>query len=190
MGGNCTRTQGPLSITVTVGGQLLGQTPIRRDQAIVDDRICVSGPLGRSALAIDVPTAENHALRHQWRPHFKESAELVSSGLCTAMMDISDGLIVDARRMAHASQCAFHLDTTQLRKTAYLSMNPTAGLRRALYGGEDYVLLFTMKGTSPLPPFARQIGTVQSGHGVFLDGQLISTTGFDHFETPKVVHEC
>ena len=78
IGGNCARTGGPLSITVTVGGCLYGTRPITRSYAKPGDILCVSGMLGAAALAIHRPSTQHNLMRHRWRPHFRELSKVRS----------------------------------------------------------------------------------------------------------------
>ena len=56
-----------------------------------------------------------------------------------------------------------------------------------MYGGEDYVLLFTLPSEAQPPRWATQIGVFNSKR-VVVDGQLISQVGFDHFRAGEKVH--
>ena len=181
VGGNCTRAEGPLSLTATIGGSLFGERPIRRDGAQVGDKVYVSGVLGTAAVSITEKTPEQIKRRHQWRPHLSESKELCQTGQVTSMMDISDGLIVDADRLAHASGVAIHLDTRLLPLTNMVEQS--AAERYALFGGEDYVLLFTLPSDIKPPSWAIDIGRVETGSGVYLNGCLSDRRGFDHFRS-------
>lgn len=179
VGGNCTHAQGPLSLTATIGGCLFGRHPIRRDGARIGDRVYVSGVLGAAAVSLSEQTPEHIALRHQWRPHLLESRELCEIGEVTSMMDISDGLIVDAGRLAQASGVSIHLDTSLLPLVNLVGQS--AAKRYALFGGEDYVLLFTLPHGIKAPSWAIDVGRIEMGSGVYLDGCLSDSQGFDHF---------
>lgn len=77
-----------------------------------------------------------------------------------AMMDVSDGLLIDARRMADASGLALAID---------LDAIPVAGDRMAaITAGDDYELLFAAPAdfTSPVP--ATRIGIFANGRGLTL----------------------
>ena len=181
VGGNCTRAQGPLSLTDTIGGCLFGRYTLRRDGSQVGNRVYVSGILGAAAVSLTEDTPEHTIRRHQWRPHLQESKELCQLGDVNAMMDISDGLIVDAGRLAQVSGVAIHLDTSLLPLVNMVDQN--AAKRYALFGGEDYVLLFTLPSVVEAPTWAIEIGRIQRGSGVYLDGCLSDSRGFDHFRT-------
>lgn len=185
IGGNCTHTTGPLSATVTVGGSLYGQRPVTRSHASPGDILCVSGVLGAGALAVQRPSIPHTSIRHNWRPHFEEARALVTANIPSAMMDISDGLVIDATRIAHASGVDIHIDTQALPLLPDAeTYTQSDALKLALYGGEDYVLLFTCLPTHSLPSWAVPIGVVTEGVGaVFVDEQCTPSMGFDHFQT-------
>ena len=82
------------------------------------------------------------------------------------MMDVSDGLLLDASRMAHASSTRFEIDSARV---------PVADRGRAdecMRWGDDYQLLFTVPEEVKIPIEAARIGTVCEGPaGVWLDGR-------------------
>ena len=180
VGGNCAHADGPLSISVTVGGGLYGPEPITRSGAQVGDYLYVSGTLGASAVGLASPIPENLRLRHQWRPHLIESQQLCELQTVTAMMDVSDGLVTDADRLAKASNVAIHIELARLPLVP--GIETKAAQNHALYGGEDYILLFTMPSTVAAPEWAYHIGHVRVGHGIQVDGSPPASIGFDHFE--------
>jgi len=56
-----------------------------------------------------------------------------------------------------------------------------ASLERALHGGEDYELLFTLPPGKAAPPGTTRIGTIYKGSGVFFAGKPLPARGYDHF---------
>ena len=89
------------------------------------------------------------------------------------MLDVSDGLALDAQRIARAS--AVNLDL----RSDLLGVDPDSALR----GGEDHALLATFPADATLPSGFRVIGNVAAGTGVTLDGEPIAgVLGWDPYE--------
>lgn len=173
-----------MTIAVTAFGDLEGRSPVTRDGAREGDVVAVSGALGRSArglellfrLGVDhdgVPDrAAATALRERdpdvgWQlaptPPIVDGPIAARAG-ATAMLDLSDGLALDAGRVARASGLVVDLDSSAL------GGDPTA----ALAGGEDHSLLATFPPGAALPGGFRAIGVVRAvGSGeprVVVDG--------------------
>ncbi|QKJ19249.1 thiamine-phosphate kinase [Microbacterium hominis] len=171
-----------LTIAVTALGSLDGRRPLLRSGARTGDTIAVAGDLGPAAeglallfdrfrdaegapLPIDraqLTPAESAALDAQLRPRppMEAAAHAAAAG-AAALMDISDGLALDARRMAEASGVTIALDASALGD------DPS----RALEAGEDHALLAAFSPGTDLGPF-RAIGRVhdQGAHAVLVDG--------------------
>ncbi|GGA63813.1 thiamine-monophosphate kinase [Pseudoclavibacter endophyticus] len=91
----------------------------------------------------------------------------------TAMMDVSDGLLLDATRLARASGVTVELESAALAgDVEWLAAVPgpdgepigaSAALERCLAGGEDHALLATFPPGAALPPPFRRIGAVARG---------------------------
>jgi thiamine-monophosphate kinase len=110
-------------------------------------------------------------------------------------MDVSDGLLADAAKLAEASHCGMTIDVDALplSKELRASFNEEDRLTHALSGGDDYELLFTASaahvqqlasGSIAAVPVTR-IGVIESAPGIRCErgGQLYSprSTGYDHF---------
>lgn len=182
VGGDIAATSGPLTLTVTVLGTCeTPRGPVLRSEARVGDGVYVTGRLGGSL-------ASGRHLRVTPRvPEAIWLARTVGDRL-GAMIDVSDGVGIDAGRLAEASGVAIGLEA------AWLPAQFDADWRGALADGEDYELMFTARGRVPrvVPglgtPISR-VGTVaeaadgaaacrvRTPSGEMLDGAAM---GFEH----------
>jgi thiamine-monophosphate kinase len=166
-GGDLSNTA-KISCDVTVCGEVPRGQSLLRSKARPGDRLCVSGPLGKAALALDT------------RARYVPQAQLALGQSLRALgvkcaMDLSDGLSLDLSRLCQASNCAAELDDVPIAKGA--------SLQHALHGGEDYELLFTLpKGLQP-PAKTHIIGHIAKGPAghVNYHGQPLPAQGWDHF---------
>ncbi len=113
------------------------------------DRLWVSGSIGDAALGLAIRqgrvTGEEALVRRYVRPVPRLALGQSLAGLVTAMADVSDGLLIDARRMAAASGCAIEidLDAVPLSDAFAAARGADADARLfAATGGDDYELLF------------------------------------------------
>jgi thiamine-monophosphate kinase len=181
-GGNLASAR-ELSLTMTV----LGEAPIRpvlRSGARPGDRLYVTGRLGGAALGLRLLMGAHsvdggEAARRCWRrpvARLQPGRALATAGIATAMIDLSDGLLVDATRLAQASGGRLLIRTARVPLAPALArLSPKRARALAIGGGEDYELLFTV----PLGRVARltraaldcpvtAIGEVVRGRGVAL----------------------
>ena len=192
-----------LTIAVTAFGDLEGRHPVLRSGARVGDLVAVSGPLGAAAeglhllfehgtvvlpdgsrqpdasaaarVTIEYPVAVAAQLRP--RPPIADGKAAAIAG-ATAMLDLSDGLAIDARRLAVASGVGVDLDPT----SASL-LRATGSPRDALDGGEDHSLLATFPPGVDLPGGFRAIGIVVEGSGLLVGGRAYTRAGgWDPYE--------
>ena len=189
VGGNLTVKKMPLTLAVTAGGDLAGKAPLLRSQAKEGDDLYVSGLVGDAGLIFTCPNAKDFdellLARHAWRPHFKEAALLTQTKGCHAAMDISDGLCLDASRMAKASGLVVEIDSS-LIPTSELYKKHLSTPIPAMTGGEDYVLLFA---SNEKPPFnAYRVGkfrkpmSTESAGTLLVDGEKPTfSLGYDYF---------
>ncbi len=189
VGGDVSR--GPsLALAVTVLGHAAAPAPVLRSGARPGDVLVVSGALGgseagRHLLERDGATADVAlALRHRRPvPRFDVAATLV--GRASAMLDVSDGVASDARRLAEASGVRVVVDLDALPLQAGVadlarSLGRQPGAFAAV-GGEDYELLATVP-AGTVPSGMTAIGWIEGGAGVtFLgDGAAGGLSGWDH----------
>ena len=141
IGGNICVRPGPLEIHVTAIGSVKTQA-LTRMGAQPGDAVYVTGTLGDRALGYLDPSHQTRALRHQWRPHLEEAYALAQWGHVHAMLDISDGLLIDLERLAQVNELCINIRRDALPLSDFVRSHPL-GRQAALSGGEDYVLLFT-----------------------------------------------
>jgi thiamine-monophosphate kinase len=179
-GGNLASAR-ELSLTVTVVGDAPAR-PILRAGARVGDRVYVTGTLGGAAFGLRLMSGARSLRRGEpatrwWRrptARLEAGRALATAGIATAMIDLSDGLLVDADRLRRASGCGLvlRMDRLPLAPPLRTLMRPDAD-RLALAGGEDYELLFTVPAGRAarldrlaLGCRATWIGEVVAGRGV------------------------
>jgi thiamine-monophosphate kinase len=132
-GGDTNIHDGPTVLSVTTFGEVTGRGPLTRSGGQIGDQLLVTGSLGGSILG-------HH---FDFVPRVRESLLLRERFKLRAGMDISDGLALDASRLAAASGCGAVIWTDRVPiSPAALSMdNP---LEHALFDGEDFELLLAV----------------------------------------------
>lgn len=108
--------------------------------------------------------------------------------LVTAMMDVSDGLLIDAERLASASKVAITIDLARMPLSAPYRQQRGDSLDSRLQAaswGDDYQLLFTAPHGLELPITATAVGKVTAGSGLSLTDDntpipLPATLGYQH----------
>lgn len=145
---------------VTICGAVERGKALRRDGARPGDSLWVSGRLGKS-------------WERRIEPRLELGRELL--GRATACIDLSDGLALDLYRLAKASGVAAQIDRVPLVRGATME--------RALHGGEDYELLFTLPPARLGPRGTTRIGGVLRGRPgeIRCEGRAIEPRGWDHF---------
>ncbi|WP_460774183.1 thiamine-phosphate kinase [Microbacterium sp. GXF7504] len=174
-----------LTIAVTALGVLPDGEPVLRSGARPGDIVALAGDAGVAArglrllfdrfrdadgvpirvtpdLVATLPEEDRAALARQLRPMPPIAlGPAAAAAGATAMMDVSDGLVLDAARLAAASGVTVLLDSGVFADPAL-----------ALGGGEDHALLATFPADTALPDGFRRIGAVRDAgaHPVLVDG--------------------
>lgn len=185
-----------------------GKKVLKRSGARVGDRIYVTGSLGDSACGLAMlknmrttidfarPTKKGlpvtwdiavPLLRRHLMPIARDPGRI--AGTATAMIDISDGLLIDLSRLCKESNVGARIRAADIPVSQELTTTAaTLGLSAldlALNGGEDYELLFTAPATARIKAFC--IGEVtRSGFSVVNEqGKRIkvSARGYQHFSS-------
>jgi len=165
LGGDTTSTPGPLTITMTAIGSPLGaRTPSRGDAKPGED-LWVTGEIGDAYLGLlarqgRLPGLSEEALaklaRRYQVPEPPVAFARIVAEHARASMDVSDGLLADAGKMAEASHCALEISAVPLSDIARAWQVDSADrLAELISGGDDYQILFTA------PPESR--GAIESG---------------------------
>jgi thiamine-monophosphate kinase len=206
VGGDTTR--GPLSITITVLGELNANDALRRDGAKAGDDVWVSGQLGGAALALRQLLAQGTraAIDADLRTRLEAPEPRIALGkrlgaLAHSAIDISDGLVADLNHVVTRSGLGANIDWSKLPIHPALQCEELAVQQIcALTGGDDYELCFTAA-TAQRDNITRlgeeldlsltRIGTMTAGPiqvrvlnpaGDELD---INKRGFDHFANQR-----
>jgi thiamine-monophosphate kinase len=220
VGGDLSRSP-EIFLSVAVWGRPCGEV-VRRAGARPGDVVFLSGWPGEAAAGLAVAraraggdrsaggagwTPEQLAVPDETRllaayrdpePRLPLGRALAREALATAAIDVSDGLGVDAGRLARASSVRLVLESENLpispALAAFAELAGRDAVEMALAGGDDYELLFTTppdragRFSDPPPEWGasvRRVGRVESGDGAFLEEERglrpIDDLGFDHF---------
>ncbi|MGQ0534196.1 MAG: thiamine-phosphate kinase [Caulobacteraceae bacterium] len=238
IGGDTTSTPGPLTVSITLFGEPLGErTPARSDANLGEDVWLIGGEIGSAWLGLQLrkgelsldrlrqgrdemqAQTESRPLSHQMPDYLKlpgedfdaEAAWLMTAYLApfvrpecaaivskfaSASMDVSDGLVADAQKLAAASGVALRIEINLVpfsipgERWAF-----TGGdVRKLITGGDDCVVVFTaapeLRGAIEAAEGSHalrlaRIGKVEAGQGVTvvdLKGEPISIpeAGYSH----------
>ncbi|SEI99876.1 thiamine-phosphate kinase [Demequina mangrovi] len=180
-----------ISICVTVMGETHGTEPVTRADALPGQVVAVSGPLGAAAAGY-IQLTEGRRIDEETIGLFLRPRPRIGAGLeaalhgATALMDISDGLLRDASRIARLSEVGIDIraEDVPLHEGARfaaieLQVDP---MPWALTGGEDHHMLAVLPRESAVPAGWTVIGaTTDAFTGVRVDGEVPDTFGWDHF---------
>ena len=154
-----------LTLSVTAVGR--AERPLLRSGGRPGDRLVVTGRLGAQAVSgYTLPVT----------PRLAEGTQLAA--LAGAMIDVSDGIAGDVRRLAAACGCG---------ATVWLDRLPLAlgaTVDQAATGGEDFELLAAIGSGVPLPDWVTEVGVLTEGTAVELvdaAGVVHELHGWDHF---------
>jgi thiamine-monophosphate kinase len=205
-------------VSVALWGQPAGK-PLLRSGARPGDELWLSGYTGRAAAGLRLAERERAGteVARSWHRRFQQAQKellsayrdpeprvglglwLAAHGTASAAIDISDGLGLDAGRLARASRVRAVLEREKIpvhpAVAALAEIESVDPFDWILSGGDDYELLFTA------PPEARpalkeihpdwdfpltQVGYIEAGEGAALRDRNgdhdISQLGYDHFE--------
>ena len=196
IGGDTTRIEGPLALSLTAIGSVPAGKMVRRTTAGPGDVIAVTGTIGDAALGLllqlpDPPAAlmgldaeQRGFLLDRFRhPRPRNSFAQALRAHASAAMDVSDGLVGDCRKLLRASDCGgvVCLDDVPLSDAVAAAVSVTPELlRHAVTGGDDYEILLCVPEQAfntlseeavRLDLALHRIGTVTAGREVMFTHQ-------------------
>ena len=203
-GGDTTR--GPLTLSVTIIGEVPQGEAITRAGGKAGDDLWVSGQPGMAALGLAALRGETQlstagraaCIAALQRPQPRIALGLALRGVATAMLDVSDGLLGDLGHILECSATGAIIDVGALPLAALRDNGADEALARRclLDGGDDYELLFAAPAArrADVEVLAGQLGLALHRIGELgaepgtlwlreADGRLVPGTrsGYDHF---------
>ena len=180
-----------------LGGDTVGRTAIQalgltafgratfrpvpsRSGAKPGDGVWLTGAVGGAMVGLEaLRSGSGDSLAYR-RPNARLADGIALAPMVTAMMDVSDGLLLDAFRMAKASKVAITIDSGTVPLAC-----PELRRDEALRWGDDYELLFTLPADALPAVAATRIGAAQTAGSspLIIDGIAISSPdglGFEH----------
>jgi thiamine-monophosphate kinase len=208
IGGNITRSPGPLIVDVTLVGSVRRRRALTRGGARPGDEVWVSGQIGAAAAGLqslasgragDSGMAGCQAAFLTPAPRVRLGLLLGRNRAASSCVDLSDGLADGLRQIALASGAGIEIDGASVpvppAAAAWFGARGRDTVMAAMAGGDDYELLFTVnqRRRSRFKTVRRQagdlpltrIGTVTRQPGVIMarDGARVPVpSGFEHFQ--------
>ncbi|MDL2280401.1 thiamine-phosphate kinase [Selenomonadales bacterium OttesenSCG-928-I06] len=206
VGGDTVSTFGPIVINVALVGEVKKENLVKRSGAQVGDLLLVSGALGSSAAGLEIlqndlkdkfDFAKELIKKHLVPNPRVELGQLLGKNKATSIDDISDGLASECNEIASASQVGIRIYKEKIPVSkevhAVAEYLNKSYVDYALYGGEDFELLFTMN-PRDLENFSKkniadifvigEIVNVKEGVTIVdFDGQstILEAKGYNHF---------
>jgi thiamine-monophosphate kinase len=203
LGGDTTRTPGPLALSVTIFGEAPTGHTVCRSTARSGDLVFVSGTIGDAGLGLprlrDGAGAGDPLVKRFQLPDPRVSLGISLRDIASAMADVSDGLLADLGHICAASAVGATIELAAVpvsdaaRSAIGDDENDNLGL---LTSGDDYELVFTVppersdaarKAAGAADTPITEIGRLEGGDGGVTvrggDGRNITPekTGYRHF---------
>lgn len=215
-GGNTAKTGDGIMVSTTVIGEAPSKDVVYRKGARTGDLVFVTGSVGSSALGLKVlgnhdslflkklPWKDSVSRHLDPAPRLAAGRMLAKKRLATAMMDISDGVALDLKRLCTESKKAAVISLSALPISEELKAygertGKSVLLDFALTGGEDYELLFTSPEENlrkisalskklglPMTPVGRIVSSKKAGRTITVldesgEPMELKKLGFEHF---------
>ncbi len=197
LGGDTTRTPGPVSLSATVIGHVAPGAALRRQGARPGDLLWVTGTIGDGALGLralrgEIADPDGYLAARYHLPQPRLGLSL--AGIVSAAMDVSDGLVQDCEHLCRASDVAATIELGRVPLSA--PARRAASPHLCVTGGDDYELLLAVPPAQEASLLAEcgragvlitQIGALTTGSPsvTVLDesGRIVAlqTKGWSHF---------
>ncbi len=180
LGGDTIASTGPQVLGLTAIGRATHRPVPSRSGAKPGDCLYITGPVGGAMMGLEaLRSGQGDSLAYR-RPQALLSEGRALAPHVSAMMDVSDGLLLDAARLAEASGITLAIDSNSVPLACI-----EARRSDALRWGDDYQLLFTAPSGTTLPVSATRIGEARTKgeHALLLDGESagpVESLGFQH----------
>jgi thiamine-monophosphate kinase len=161
VGGNLTRSPGPLVVDVTAMGTARPRRLLSRGGGRPGDELYLTGSIGAAAAGLGILTAGADRTRlddaaaacvsryEQPDARLDCGIQVARNRAASACVDLSDGLADAARQLARASRTGVVIDATAVPihpgALAWATGLGQDAMQFALSGGEDYELLFSVR---------------------------------------------
>ncbi len=203
VGGNITRTTGPLVVDVTATGHVRPRRVLRRDAARPGDELWLTGSIGAAAAGLAMlreggPGDAACIARYKVpAPRLRDAWAMAGDRAARAAVDLSDGLADAVHQLTSASGVGARLDAAALpiepAARAWFTARGDDPILAAIGASDDYEMLFAVspraKGrlraarAASATPFTC-IGTLTKQAGCVLTRDGVDAplpTGFEHF---------
>lgn len=205
VGGNLTRTAGPLVVDVTATGHVRPRRLLRRDTAHAGDELWVTGTLGASAAGLDMlrrgVTGDACVARYAVpTPRLRDAWAMARTKAARAAIDLSDGLADAVRQLAAASGTGAAIDADVLPlddgARRWWARHGVDAVDATLGASDDYELLFAVPAKAggrlraaraEMPSPLTRIGVLTADRDVVVRRGGTAAplpSGFEHFARP------
>lgn len=159
IGGDTVTSPDKLVVNLVVWGVVPKERVLKRSGARVGDKIMVTGTLGDSAAGLEILQSAGRLTKTDWAkelikrhlrpyPRLKEAQLLGSRRLVHGLIDCSDGLALSLKFIGQGSKVGAKIWADKIPVSGalkrYSAISRKAACSYALYGGEDYELIFTV----------------------------------------------
>jgi len=189
IGGDLSKSE-KMSLSITALGEM-AKDPITRSGASAGDLIYLSALPGLSAAGLAILERGLDRPKYVVQAHLnpKLVAPMKLIEVASAMSDISDGLVSDARNIARASKVDLNFDTNALEASpdfkdlAELATELGVDVYDWIFsGGEDHFFIATVPEKYADKNLGLQVGKVVAGSGlIMIDGEQTQRAGYQHF---------